>query len=90
VSTATTTSISTSSSEPATQEPREDAAAAARPAAATGGRRAARAALRAPTGFTPLLRLIGLVAFAILVVVLLVFWVQELPDDQKQQATRTT
>ena len=41
---------------------------------------------RAPSGFTPLLRLIGLVAFAILVVVLLVFWVQGCRDDQKQDA----
>jgi hypothetical protein len=41
---------------------------------------------RPPAGFTPLLRLIGLVAFAILVVVLLVFWVQSCRADQKQDA----
>jgi CARDB len=45
-----------------------------------------RRSLRPPTGFTPLLRLIGLVAFAILVVTLLVFWVQGCRDDQKQDA----
>jgi CARDB len=50
------------------------------------GSRGPRRPLRGPAGFTPLLRLIGLVAFAILVVVLLVFWVQGCRDDQKQEA----
>ncbi len=45
-----------------------------------------RKALRAPTGFTPLLRLIGLVAAAILVVVLLVFWVQGCQEDSERDA----
>ena len=45
-----------------------------------------RPSFRAPTGFTPLLRLIGLVAFAILVVVLLVFWVQSCQSDQKRNS----
>jgi hypothetical protein len=42
--------------------------------------------LRGPTGFTPLLRLIGLVAFAILVVVLLVFWVQGCREESERDA----
>jgi CARDB len=47
-----------------------------------GGRR--RPQLRAPQGVTPLLRLIGLVAFAILVVVLLVLWAQGCSSDRKR------
>jgi hypothetical protein len=39
-------------------------------------RRGPRPPARPPAGFTPLLRLVGLIAFAILIVVLLVFWVQ--------------
>ncbi|MBA3412655.1 MAG: hypothetical protein H0T09_03095 [Actinobacteria bacterium] len=44
--------------------------------------------LRAPTGITPLLRLIGLVAFAILIVVLLVFWAQSCRGASKREAYR--
>jgi CARDB len=40
--------------------------------------------LRAPQGVTPLLRLVGLVAFAILVIVLLALWVQGCSSDQKR------
>jgi hypothetical protein len=47
-----------------------------------------RPSFRAPTGFTPLLRLVGLVAFAILVVVLLVFWAQSCQSDQKRNSYR--
>jgi hypothetical protein len=47
-----------------------------------GGRR--RPQFRAPQGVTPLLRLIGLVAFAILVVVLLVLWAQGCSSDRKR------
>ena len=47
-----------------------------------GGRRRQR--FRAPQGVTPLLRLIGLVAFAILVVVLLVLWAQGCSSDRKR------
>jgi len=47
-----------------------------------------RPSFSAPTGLTPLLRLIGLVAFAILVVVLLVFWVQSCQSDKKRDAYR--
>jgi hypothetical protein len=53
-----------------------------------GPRGPRRPSFRAPTGFTPLLRLIGLVAFAILVVVLLVFWVQSCQSDKKRDAYR--
>ena len=41
--------------------------------------------MRPPAGVTPLLRLIGLIAFAILVVVLLVFAVQSCRGSQKQE-----
>jgi hypothetical protein len=57
-----------------------------RPSGGNGGDDGPRRPFRTPSGFTPLLRLVGLVAFAILVVVLLVFWVQGCRDDQKQQA----
>lgn len=40
--------------------------------------------LRAPHGITPILRLIGFVAFAILVVVLLVVWAQGCSSDKKR------
>jgi hypothetical protein len=36
-----------------------------------------------PTGLTPILRLVGLIAVAILVVVLLVFWIQGCQNDAK-------
>jgi CARDB protein len=61
--------------EPATTESQ-----AARPA-----RRGPRPPIRPPAGVTPLLRLIGLIAFAILVVVLLVFAVQSCRGSQKQE-----
>jgi len=41
-----------------------------------------------PQGFTPILRLIGLIAFAILVVVLIIFWVQGCQNDAKSKAYR--
>ncbi|HSC90031.1 MAG TPA: hypothetical protein VLB86_00105 [Gaiellaceae bacterium] len=44
--------------------------------------------MRPPAGFTPLLRLVGLVAFAILIIVLLVFWVQSCRSDSKRDAYR--
>src|SRR2546423_13596407 len=44
--------------------------------------------LRPPAGFTPLLRLAGLIAFAILIVVLLVFWVQSCQGASKRSAYR--
>jgi len=49
-----------------------------------GGGGPRRPRLSAPHGITPLLRLIGLVAFAILVVVLLAVWVQGCAGDKKR------
>lgn len=43
----------------------------------------------AAQGFTPLLRLVGLVAFGILIVVLLVFWVQSCEGAAKRNAYRS-
>jgi hypothetical protein len=43
-------------------------------------------ALRGPGGFTPLVRLVGLIGFAIIVVVLLVIWVQGCANDHKRGA----
>jgi hypothetical protein len=40
----------------------------------------------APAGNAPLLRLVGLIAFAILIVVLLVFWVQSCRDSGKKNS----
>ena len=45
--------------------------------------------VRGPTGLTPLLRLAGLIAFAILVVVLLVFWVQSCRGASKKHSYET-
>ena len=42
--------------------------------------------IHGPTGLTPLLRLAGLIAFAILVVVLLVFWVQSCRGASKKHS----
>jgi hypothetical protein len=47
-----------------------------------------RAPMRPPHGFAPLLRLVGLIAFAILIVVLLVFWVQSCQGASKRNAYR--
>ncbi len=49
-----------------------------------GGGGPRRPQLQAPQGVTPLLRLIGLVAFAILIVVLLIVWVQGCSSDKKR------
>jgi hypothetical protein len=48
-------------------------------------RRGTRPPIRPPAGVTPLLRLIGLIGFAILVVVLLVFAVQSCRGSQKRE-----
>jgi hypothetical protein len=54
-----------------------------------GGSRIRRPSMRPGGGsFTPLLRLIGLIAFAILIVVLLVFWVQSCQGAAKKNAYR--
>ena len=59
-----------------------------RPHAATGGGGGGprRPQLRAPHGVTPILRLIGFVAFAILIVVLLVLWAQGCSSDKKRNS----
>ena len=55
-----------------------------RPDSGGGGGGSRRPQLRAPHGITPLLRLIGLVAFAIVIVVLLVVWGQGCSSDKKR------
>ncbi len=47
-----------------------------------------RGPIRPPQGLTPLLRLVGLIAFAILIVLLLVFWVQSCQGNAKKNAYR--
>jgi hypothetical protein len=61
-----------------------------RPAGRPGGGppRRPRAPLQAPQGFTPLLRLILLVALAIFVVVVLVFWIQSCRSESRTNAYR--
>ena len=65
--------------EPETQE------ATARPRPSRGG---PRRPMRPPTGFTPLLRLAGLIAFAILIIVLLVFWISSCRSESKKDTYR--
>ena len=50
------------------------------------GPRMPRGPIRPSAGFTPLLRLLGLIAFAILIVVLLLLWVQSCQEDKKRDA----
>jgi hypothetical protein len=49
-------------------------------------RRGPRPPVRPPTGLTPLLRLVGLISFAILIVLLLVVWVNGCREDQRKNA----
>ncbi len=65
-------------------EPREPPPPEERPRGPRGG--PPRRSVRGPTGFTPLLRLAGLIAFAILIVVLLVFWVQSCRGASKKHS----
>lgn len=51
-------------------------------------RRGGRPPVRPPTGLTPILRLVGLISFAILIVVLLVFWVNSCREDRRKDAYR--
>src|SRR5262245_34480184 len=53
------------------------------------GRRGRGSGLRPPRNLTPLLRLIGLIALAILVVVLLVVWVEGCTEEAKLDRNRT-
>jgi hypothetical protein len=66
--------------EPATQE----APARDRTLRRPRGPRVPRGPIRPRAGLTPLLRLLGLIAFAILVVVLLLLWVQSCQEDAKR------
>ena len=45
--------------------------------------------VRGPMGMTPLLRLAGLIAFAILIVVLLVFWVSSCQGASKKNSYKS-
>lgn len=47
-------------------------------------RRGQRPPVRPPTGLTPLLRLVGLISFAILIVLLLILWVNGCREDQRK------
>ena len=57
-----------------------------RPLGGGRGPRVPRGPIRPRAGFTPLLRLLGLIAFAILIVVLLLLWVQSCQEDKKRDA----
>jgi hypothetical protein len=57
-----------------------------RPPGPPGPPRRPRGGPGAPTGAAPLLRLVGLIAFAILIVVLLIFWVQACRDSGKKNS----
>ena len=57
-----------------------------RPLGGGRGPRMPRGPIRPRTGLAPLLRLLGLIAFAILIVVLLLLWVQSCQEDQKRDA----
>ena len=70
-----------------TSRTERDAGRRRRPPRGGGGPR--RPQLRAPHGLTPILRLVGLVAFAILIVVLLVVWAQGCSSDQQRDAYRS-
>lgn len=59
-----------------------------RPAVRRGGGPPRRPQLRAPQGFTPLLRLVLLIALAIFVVVVLVFWIQSCRSESRENAYR--
>jgi CARDB protein len=55
----------------------------------SGGRRGRGSGFRPPRNLTPLLRLVGLIALAILVVVLLAVWVEGCAEDAKLDRNRT-
>jgi hypothetical protein len=74
--------------EPETQEaPSRGDRTVRRPLGTRGrGPRLPRGPVRPRAGLTPLLRLLGLIAFAILIVVLLLLWVQSCQEDAKRDA----
>jgi hypothetical protein len=57
-----------------------------RPLGGPRGPRVPRGPIRPRAGFTPLLRLLGLIAFAILIVVLLLLWAQSCQENKKRDA----
>jgi hypothetical protein len=69
-------------------ETREDQPRRRAPRRSGNGGGPPRRPVRPPAGFTPLLRLAGLIAFAILIVVLLVLWVQSCQGASKRNAYR--
>ena len=73
--------------EPETQEaPGRSDRSLRRPLRGGRGPRMPKGPIRPRAGFTPLLRLLGLIAFAILIVVLLLLWVQSCQEDKKRDA----
>lgn len=66
------------------QSPSRPAGGGRPPSDGQGGGGSRRPQLRAPQGLTPLLRLVGLIAFAIVIVVLLVIWGQGCSSDKKR------
>ena len=57
-----------------------------RPLGGPRGPRIPKGPIRPRAGFTPLLRLLGLIAFAILIVVLLLLWAQSCQENKKRDA----
>jgi len=58
----------------------------AEPSGGRGGGGPRRPSLRAPHGLAPILRLVGFVAFAILIIVLLIVWGQGCSSDKKRSS----
>jgi hypothetical protein len=52
-------------------------------------RRGRRPPVRPPTGLTPLLRLVGLISFAILIVLLLILWVNSCRESQRKDTYKS-
>ncbi|MDX6398323.1 MAG: hypothetical protein QOJ43_1731 [Gaiellaceae bacterium] len=72
--------------EPVTQEASARDRTLRRPLRGSRGPRVPRGPIRPGAGLTPLLRLLGLIAFAILIIVLLLLWVQSCQEDKKRDA----
>jgi hypothetical protein len=72
--------------EPETQEASGRERSLRRPLGRSRGPRLPRGPVRPRAGFTPLLRLLGLIAFAILIVVLLLLWAQSCQENKKRDS----
>ena len=72
--------------EPATQEASGRDRTLRRPLRGQRGPRTPRGPIRPRAGLTPLLRLLGLIAFAILIVVLLLLWAQSCQEEKKRDS----